>query len=108
MFDKENIDIELLKYAINEILDHVIKTQGKHIQLEHDLYWEIIEEQIYNIDHSPSEINISQLYDDWEFANSLIKDMRNDGDKALREPIMLMHLWPLLRYIYHKHVLSLK
>ncbi len=108
MFDKEKIDLELLKYAINEILSSLLKSGKRFIPLEHDYYWEINENELYKPEQDVKEITLGQLHDDWDFVNALIQDMKNDiSDNSVRCPIMLMHVWPLLRYIYHKEVLRL-
>lgn len=103
------IDLKKLKYAVNEILDSMIKNNHLGIiELQHDFYWDFLKlESLYDPTKDPSDFGLGQLYDDWEFVQSVIESMEEDPeDESARDPIMLMHIWPLIRYFYDRSIMN--
>lgn len=88
-----DIDIEKLRSITNLVFDHIINDlKIKRVELRKDYYWTIETEQLYVTKNDPTELNVGQLYDDWEFLTKI-----ENREEAVA--YMLIHLAPLLRYI---------
>jgi hypothetical protein len=91
------IEISDLRKIINSIFDHIeqdLKISSVHIG--EDYYWNISTEELYNALKDPTNLNIGQLYDDWEFLKNILED------KNQAVSLMMIHVAPLLRYIGEK------
>jgi hypothetical protein len=88
------INISELRLVVNRILDHIEHDLGhKSVKLDQDNYWDVSDEERYDFTKTPKNFEHGQLYDDWEFLSSILKDK----DQAVT--LMLIHLAPLLRRI---------
>ena len=58
------IDIIVLKKAIQKIFDHLKEMDIKMIEIDKDLYWNIPEEEKYNVHKEPKDLDIGSLSDD--------------------------------------------
>lgn len=104
--DKKNpfkeIEFSELRWAIDMIFDQIENDlKLKKIRLDHDYYADMGLDEKFECISSPDvgagfpdnvELVIGQLYEDWEFLESM---MRNDTAVEL----MFEHVAPLLRYI---------
>jgi hypothetical protein len=91
-----DVEIKLseLRLVINRILDHIEHDLGREsVKLDQDNYWDVADVERYDFTKSPENFGHGQLYDDWEFLSSILKDK----DQAVA--LMLLHVAPLLRYI---------
>ncbi len=87
------IEIEELRKITNWIFDHIRDDVNiKEINLDEDFYWDIDDDKLYDMQSKPIEIDVGQLYDDWEFLSKI-------DNKEEAVSLMLIHLAPLLRYI---------
>ncbi len=92
-----DIELEKLKVITNQLLDHLRDDlKIEKIDLDEDYYWNVPTSDLYDPRSKPSELDLGQLSDDWEF---LLKTL-DDKDQAVS--LMLTHLAPLLRYIGEK------
>ena len=67
-----------------------------NVELDHDFYYHIPLDETYKISEGDPEVLVGQLYDDWDFLESILED--NEQGVSL----MLDHVAPLLRYIAFK------
>ena len=88
------IEIAVLKRAINAVLDHIVEDLGiQKVTLEQDYYWHIPEAELYDPQKSPAACDLGRLPDDADFVK-LIR--RGEGGDVCYN---LVHVAPLLRYI---------
>jgi hypothetical protein len=88
------IDVNVLKNALNAILDHVIDDLGlDKVSIAEDYYWHCPASEIYDMSKKPSGLDVGSLADDVDFVK-LIKPGES-GDVSYN----LVHVAPLLRYI---------
>lgn len=60
--------IEILKAEITEHL-----RDGIEINIPHDYYWRINEEEVFNPENNPKSMLLGQVGDDWEELSRLLK-----------------------------------
>jgi hypothetical protein len=97
--DYSEIDVKVLKEAVDIILDHLIADLGlEKIKIEEgsDHYWHCPVSEINDMSKAPVGLDIGRLRDDVDFVR-LIKRGQS-GDISYN----LVHIAPLLRYIAEK------
>jgi hypothetical protein len=90
------IDVRLLKDAVNVVLDHVINDLGlEKIDVEgsSDYYWHCPASEIHDMSKRPIGLDVGSLSDDVDFVNLISRG--HSGDVAYN----LIHVASLLRYI---------
>jgi hypothetical protein len=88
------IEIAVLKRAINAVLDHMIEDLGmQKLTIEQDYYWHIPESELYDPHKTPIGLDLGRLPDDADFVKLIRRG--EYGDACLN----LVHIAPLLRYI---------
>lgn len=88
------INIADLRLVVNRILDYIEHDlEQASVRLDEDNYWDVADEERYRFTKAPENFEHGQLYDDWEFLTSILKEK----DQAI--PLMLIHVAPLLRRI---------
>jgi len=93
MSNKNKIDVEELRNAVNVLLDH-LRDEGVHeIELQKDYYWEMDAKKLYDVATDPSDFSIGSLFDDWESVQQLA------AGKSEPVVLLLLKVAPLLRYI---------
>jgi len=93
------IDLIVLKNAVNAVLDHVIKDLGIEkvtIEEKEDFYWSCSPDEIYDTSKEPSEWWTGRLSDDIDFVKLI--ERGQSGDISYN----LVHVAPLLRYVAEK------
>ena len=93
------IDIRVLKIAVNAVLDHVIEDLGfgkVEIEQSSDLYWHVPTSEIHDMSKTPIGLDIGRLSDDVDFIKLIFRGQ--SGDAAYT----LVHIAPLLRFIGEK------
>lgn len=60
-----SIDIEVLRTAINKLLDDTKATRGNSFDLPDDLYWFIPKESLHDPTTDPANLTLGSLDDDW-------------------------------------------
>ena len=69
-----NIEIDKLRKVTNLLFDHMSETlELNEIELINDFYWDIDTEKLYDMNNKPSDLDVGQLYDDWEFLSKVNK-----------------------------------
>lgn len=59
------IEIEVLRAAINQLLDHAKEMRGETVEVDADLYWFIPAEALHDPEVEPAELTLGDLHDDW-------------------------------------------
>ena len=93
------IDVRIIKDAVNAILDHLINDLGLDkiaIEDSSDHYWNCPASEIHDMSKKPVGLDVGSLGDDVDFVK-LIKRGQS-GDVSYN----LVHVAPLLRYIAEK------
>ncbi len=92
--NKAEIKVEDLKVCINSILDHIINDlKLSKIELDQDFYWQIPEDELFLLGTKPENLTMGSLIDDQDFLQTIMTD------KECAISLMLLHAYPLLRYI---------
>jgi len=68
------IPIATLKQAARVLLEHVEELDGDVVSVDHDYYWAIAPEQLYDVFREPAELTIGQLTECLDHLNSIIAD----------------------------------
>lgn len=93
---KSDIDLRVVKRAVNAILDHLIEDlqlQSVPIRDGDDLYWDCGAPEAYDVSKKPADLTVGKLSDDIHFVRSVHRG--ESADAAYN----LVHVAPLLRYI---------
>lgn len=53
--------------------------------LDKDLYWNIVDDEVYNVYKNPTELTIGSLVEDWEFLQKVINGKREMIDYDLNK-----------------------
>lgn len=69
-----NIDVSELRIIIGKLFSHLENNGFDSVEITEDYYWNIPEEQKYNVLKNPSELDVGQLTDDWEFLRKIGED----------------------------------
>src|SRR5882724_4322142 len=97
--ENAEIDLKILKDAVNAVLDHLINDLGfEKIKIDEscDHYWHCPASEIHDMSKKPAGLDIGSLSDDMDFVK-LIKRGQS-GDVSYN----LLHIAPLLRYLGEK------
>ena len=84
-------DLRSIANNLFDFLEHTMHVQK--IVLEADMYWEVLESEKYNLDATPENLGVGQLYDDLEFLRGCL------ADKSNAAPANFQHLAAILGYI---------
>ncbi len=93
MSNKDKIEIEELRKAVNLLLCYLRDSGIRQVELGKDCYWELDAERLYDVTNDPTYFSIGILFDDWESIQKLAS--------VQHEPVVLLLLKvaPLLRYL---------
>ena len=85
-----------LRKITNLLFDHIEQDlQISSIPIEEDNYWNVPTEGLYNALKDPTDLDMGQLYEDWDFLTKIT-------NKEEAVSLMMIHLAPLLRYVGEK------
>jgi hypothetical protein len=59
------IPVEVLRVALNRLLDHAKEARGESIDVDADLYWFVPKEGLRDPEVEPKVLTIGSLEDDW-------------------------------------------
>jgi hypothetical protein len=59
------IDIEVLRAALNHLLNHAKEMQGEFVDVDADLYWFVPKDMLNDPANKPSDLTMGSLEDDW-------------------------------------------
>lgn len=88
------IKLTELKSIIDRLFKHIIEVRGvEKVEVKKNLYWNIPEETLYNVNEDPKDIDIGSLCDEWDFISSLLDESKQPVAYQLTE------VAAILRYI---------
>jgi hypothetical protein len=93
---KREINLKVLKSAVNAVLDHLVEDLGIEnvaIEDEKDFYWDCPYPKMHDVSMQLSDLTVGQLSDDFDFVKLIRRG--ESGDISYN----LVHIAPLLRYI---------
>ena len=93
---KREINLRLLKSAVNAVLDHLVEDLGIEsvaIEDEQNSYWDCPYPEMHDVSTQPGDLTVGQLSDDFGFVKLVRRGQ--SADLAYN----LVHIAPLLRYI---------
>lgn len=68
------ISVSELRKITEKLFNHLEEINQDPIEITNDYYWDISEEERYNIENEPKDLTIGQLTEDWEFLQNIKKD----------------------------------
>ncbi|MDP9957290.1 hypothetical protein J2X97_002956 [Epilithonimonas hungarica] len=57
--------------------------ENSYFKLDEDLYWNILDEELYDVYKIPSDLTIGSITEDWEFLQAILEDKREMIDYDL-------------------------
>lgn len=93
------IDLKVLKSAVDAILDHLIEDlsiEKVGVDENEDFYWDCLREELYDMSKKPVDLGVGRISDDVDFVKLI--ERGQSGDISYN----LIHVAPLLRYIAEK------
>jgi hypothetical protein len=96
--DYAEINLRILKTAVNNVLDHLIEDLGiDNVRIEgEDCYWNCPASEVYDMSKKPVGLDVGRLRDDDDFTALIHRGQSADISYNL------VHIAPLLRYIAEK------
>jgi hypothetical protein len=65
------VEIEVLRSAINQLLDHAKEIAGDSIEVDADLYWHVQRDELNDPNAQPKALTLGSLADDWAEMRAL-------------------------------------
>lgn len=94
MASNSELDLVVLRDAINRILDYMIdELHANTIQLDKSLYWDMDPNYKYDMSKDPREFEVGNLHDDWDFV------CRIPEEDEVPVILKLTEIAPLIQYI---------
>lgn len=87
------VEIADLRRIVNRLLDIIEASGRRSIVLNQTFYWDVPEEERYDIDTQPGSLDVRSLHDDWDCIRFLLED----GEDPIVD--QLSETATLLRYI---------
>lgn len=66
-----NINIEMLRTAINHLLNHAKDMSEDNIEIDEDFYWFIPKKSLYEASSPPTELTLGSLEHDWSEMSAI-------------------------------------
>lgn len=102
MQDK-NLTILDIRKLLNILSNELEKLDDNEVvKLEEDLYWNILDKELYNPYHEPAKLTMGSLTEDWEFLQKILNDEREMIDYDLYK------LASVLRFVGKKNIINTK
>ncbi|WP_160136116.1 hypothetical protein [Chryseobacterium sp. c4a] len=101
--ENQGISVLNIRKLINILSDKLEKLEDKNVAiLEDDLYWNILDEELYNPYHEPANLTMGSLTEDWEFLQKIINGEREMMDYDLYK------LSSVLRFLGKRNIIKEK
>lgn len=68
------IPLDQLRHAFELALRHVEASAGDTVTLEHDHFWSVPGDELYDVPNEPSTITIGRLSESWQHLEGLLAD----------------------------------
>lgn len=79
------INVAELRAITEKLFSHLEEINCQSIEIFEDYYWDISEDERYDLEKNPKDLIVGQLTEDWEFLQKIIK-----GEN---EPIGYAFVW---------------
>lgn len=60
------VHIEVLRAAVNHLLDYVRRVRGEEIEIPDNLYWFVPADELHDPTRDPTRLTLGSVSDDWE------------------------------------------
>ncbi len=71
------VTIFQLRAIAEKLFSHFENLGYDSVEITEDYYWNIPEEQKYDVLNDPKDLDVGQLTDDWEFLQSVLEEDRD-------------------------------
>ncbi|WP_326601212.1 hypothetical protein OG930_01830 [Streptomyces sp. NBC_01799] len=68
------IPLDQLRRAFDLALRHIEAAAGSTVTLEHDYFWSVPGDELYDVHNEPTAITIGQLSESWQHLEGLLAD----------------------------------
>jgi hypothetical protein len=65
------IPFEVLRAALNQLLDHAREVHGESIEIPENLYWFVQKEELHDPMRDPTGLTLGSVSDDWEQTSAI-------------------------------------
>ncbi|MEU8832529.1 hypothetical protein OG963_30630 [Streptomyces sp. NBC_01707] len=69
-----HIPLDQLRHAFDLVLRHVEASAGNTVRLEHDYFWCVPGDELYDVPNEPRAVTIGQLSESWQHLEGLLAD----------------------------------
>jgi hypothetical protein len=59
------VELDVLRGALERLLDHTEQMKGKSVEVEDDYYWFIPREELHDPTKAPTTMSLGSLEEDW-------------------------------------------
>ncbi|MFD0153005.1 hypothetical protein ACWGQ4_24525 [Streptomyces sp. NPDC055721] len=73
------IPLDQLRHVFELALQHIEASAGSQVALEHDYFWSVPGDELYDVPNEPRTITIGQLSESWQH----LEDLLIDPDRAV-------------------------
>jgi hypothetical protein len=77
------VDLDVLRAALNQSLDHVEEAKGKAVEVPDDLYWFVPKEALHDPAREPTNLTLGSLNDDWAEVSAIGRGEKEPFGHAL-------------------------
>jgi len=74
MTERIRVPVALLRRASELLLQHLESVEGEAVLLDKDYFWEIAQEQLYDVYNEPTTFTVGQLSECLEHVEQLVED----------------------------------
>ncbi|MFD7874148.1 hypothetical protein ACFV5G_08480 [Streptomyces sp. NPDC059766] len=68
------IPLDQLRHAFELALQHIEASAGNTVALEHEYFWSVPGDELYDVPNEPRTITIGQLSESWRHLEDLLAD----------------------------------
>ena len=77
------IQVEVVRAALNHLLDHAKEMHGETIDVDADLYWFVPKDVLNDPSSQPTELTLGSLEDDWSEVSAIGSGVKEPFGHAL-------------------------
>jgi hypothetical protein len=71
------IDIDKLRMACEIMWEHLRELGIDSVDIPHDYYWAVPQQDVYRFDREPVDFVTGQLSDDWQYVQQILEPDRD-------------------------------
>lgn len=101
--ENKGLNILDIRKLINILSNELEQSDDKSVAIsENDLYWNILDEELYNPYHEPAQLTMGSLTEDWDFLEKALNGEREMINYDLYKPASI------LRFLGKKNIITEK